>query len=323
MIDQVAQELAAEMGISIEKATGYASGAAGKKVVDPSTLDEAKKALSLKPSFNFDGAKSDFVEAGKTSGFFTDSGSLLIETNVKVTSIEIPEDVKPKVDMTITSFVYAQTQDEMKTGIKNAVGSVGIDSYLDFSATDFTQVGVFLSAQIGSVSVATWLSSPEMTDIEAYKQNIMLIAGQIGLPITPTLSGDAMQKLVDISTLIRDNVTSTAQTDALAIALATNLGASFSTQAAQFSMQGMLLSSYIFQGVSQYQLGTQLAFEIGRQVGEAQASFEASGKFAGRKWGDAFLTVVGENVPFELLQVLTDLITPEVQRKLAEEESRK
>ena len=81
----------------------------------------------------------------------------------------------------------------------------------------------------------------------------------------------------------------------------------------------------LFRSVSQsrYQVGTILASELSRQVSEAQNSFEASGKNAGKKWGDAFLGVVGDNVPIELLQILVDLITPEVQKKLADEGSRK
>ena len=69
-------------------------------------------------------------------------------------------------------------------------------------------------------------------------------------------------------------------------------------------------------------IGNVLASELSRQVAEAQSTFNNSGKNAGQKWGSAFLGVVKDNVPFELLKILVDLITPEIQARLASERTR-
>jgi hypothetical protein len=43
-----------------------------------------------------------------------------------------------------------------------------------------------------------------------------------------------------------------------------------------------------------------------------------AGKDAGKMWGSAFLAVVGDNVPPQLISILTDLITPGIVSRLAQ-----
>lgn len=326
MIDQVAKELAAEMGISIEKATGYVSGAAGKSgLVDQSTIDEAKKKMVLSPSFSFDGAKNSMVEAGKAAGFFTETGTIDIPATITVSSLALDSTTLPTVELSVSKFLLGATKEEITSKLSNDVGDVKIYTVFDFSKTtsDITTFGAQLSTAIGNVSISTLLAIPQMTDVEGYKLQIMSLVGQIGVPIMPTLYGDWATNITDINAVFKTALTNTSVTDLIAIDFTNNLTTSFANQAGTMSLQGGALAGYLYAGFAAYPLGVTLAFEVGRQIGEAQASFEASGKNAGKTWGGAFLSVVGENVPFELLQILVDLITPEVQKKLADEGSRK
>lgn len=326
MIDQVAQELAAEMGISIEKATGYASGAAGKKVVDQDAIDAAKKALTITPTFNFSSASTDLMNAGKAAGFFTSDGTLEIPTTVKISSTALDPENLPKAEIEIIKFALGKTKEEFASEIASNVGAVNISTNLNLPKSDdaiWQQVRDAIKLSIGGVSIPTVLAIPTIGDVEGFKEQVMTTAGVIGIPITIAGAVTLAEDINALKMTIFNQLTAEEQMAYLAQTFSTNLGAAMSEQATQMGVFGVLLGTYIYQGFSQYQIGTILASELSRQVSEAHASFEASGKTAGKKWGDAFLNVVGENVPFELLQILVDLITPEVQKKLADEGSRK
>lgn len=326
MIDQVAQELAAEMGISIEKATGYASGAAGKQVVDQDAIDAAKKMLSLTPTFNFGSANTDLIEAGKAAGFFASDGTLEIPTTVKISSTALDPENLPKAEIEIVKFLLDKTKEEFASEISSSVGAVNISTNLNLPKSDdaiWQQVRDAIKLSIGGVSIPTVLAIPTMGDVEGFKQQIMTTAGIIGIPITFTGAATLAEDINALKMAIFNQLTAEEQMTYLAQTFSTNLGIAMTEQATQMGVFGTLLGTYIYQGFSQYQIGTILASELSRQVSEAQTSFEASGKNAGKKWGDAFLNVVGDNVPIELLQILVDLITPEVQKKLADEGSRK
>jgi replicative DNA helicase len=326
MIDQVAQELAAEMGISIEKATGYASGAAGKKVVDQDAIDAAKKALTITPTFNFGSASTDLMDAGKAAGFFTSDGTLEIPTTVKISSTALDPENLPKAEIEIIKFALGKTKEEFATEIAGNVGGVNISTNLNLPKSDdaiWQQIRDAIKLSIGGVSIPTVLAIPTIGDVEGFKQQIMTTAGVIGIPITFTGATTLAEDINALKMAIFNQLTAEEQMTYLAQTFSTNLGVAMSGQATQMGVFGTLLGTYIYQGFSQYQIGTILASELSRQVGEAQASFEASGKTAGKKWGDAFLNVVGDNVPFELLQILIDLITPEVQKRLVDEGTRK
>ena len=86
--------------------------------------------------------------------------------------------------------------------------------------------------------------------------------------------------------------------------------------------QGIMFAAHFFNGFSNSGVGRSLAFELNRQLSESESLIEASGKTAGGKWGQSFLEVVGRDVPFELLTILVNLITPEVKKRVAEERTR-
>jgi len=327
MIDQIARELAAEMGISIEKATGYVSGAAGKGgIVDQATIDAAKEKLKFKPTFDFSGAGNSLIEAGKSAGFFNENGAIEIPTTITVSAIAIDNTDFPDIELEVVKFFLGATKEEITSQLSNDVGDVKIYTVFDMSKTtnDISTFGEQLSTAIGDVAIKIVFAIPQMTDVEEFKKQIMSVAGQVGVPIKPVLYGDYAASILEINAVFREALTNTSATDPIAIDFTNNLMGSFANQAGLMSLQGGAMAGYIYAGFAAYPLGSLLAFEVSRQIGEAQSSFEASGKAAGKKWGSAFLNVVGENVPsFELLQILVDLITPEVQKKLADEGSRK
>lgn len=53
------------------------------------------------------------------------------------------------------------------------------------------------------------------------------------------------------------------------------------------------------------------------QINDNMAKLKDAGKSAGKAWGDAFTSVVGDNVPPALISILTNLVTPGVMAQMA------
>jgi hypothetical protein len=85
---------------------------------------------------------------------------------------------------------------------------------------------------------------------------------------------------------------------------------------------GKLISSFVRDGFNESNLGETIASSLATQLTSAQKSFEASATNSGKVWGSAFLKIVQQNVPVELINILTDLVAPEVQKKMQEGKER-
>ncbi len=324
MIDQVAKELADELGISIEQATGYASGAAGKPIVSEDAIKQANKSLSLKPNFDFGSAQADFQAAGQAVGLFDSAGKLIVTTGVVIESVSFDMTKIGVMDFPITPVV--SNPDAANAAVMQAIGMVNPVVYLDYSLINGGKGGVSaatnIAALVGNVMVGTYLAMPATDKIETWKQGLMSYVGSIGVPVsvlTPDLAA------VDTAILPMKNeiiIGLTSGMSPVAQMLVNNLQLGLDDNIMSIQLMGLNLGINMYQGFAQYPLGAILASELTRQVDEAQKTFENSGKSAGTKWGNAFLDVVGENVPIELLNILTDLITPEVQARLAGEGTR-
>lgn len=324
MIDEVSRELAAELGISIEKATGYVSGAAGvKPEVDAEKL---KGGLAFKPTYDFSSAQTDFTEAGKAAGFFSESGAILIDTTITISSLEIDEESLPKVSITINSFKLNKDATQVATDIAASVGAVNISTNLNLPQSDseiWKAINAAIKSNVGVVTFNTFLAVPSVTDLEDFKAQIFGLVGSVGVPVSVAISSSFDSDMISFKNFFIQGLASSDFATTIATTLSLNLTTAFSEQQTQLSLVGLNIGTYIYQGFAAYPIGQTLVYEIGRQIGEAQSTLEASGKNAGKKWGDAFLGIVGENVPIELITILTDLITPEVQKKLQEQDGRK
>ncbi len=323
MIEQVSRELAAELGISIEEATGYASGAAGGAgLISKEAITKTNSELKFKPEFDMSNTKNDLISAGKTAGLLDEAGQILIEAAVKITNVNIDTSTLGVIGIpTVPIVTGTPTTNAQK--VLDMIGTVSAPVYLDYTKINGSPTASEnIVGLIGNVEAPVYLGIPTTTSIETWKQQIMSQTGSVGIPISVTAPaletvGAAFAPVYwEIHNTI---VGSMGFTGSMII---TKIGEALTEQTTNIQLLGLNLGINMYQGFAQYPLGAVLAGELSRQVDEAQKSFENSGKNAGRKWGEAFLGVVGENVPIELLNILTDLITPEVQARLASEGSR-
>jgi hypothetical protein len=324
MIDQISRELADELGISIEEATGYASGAAGGAgLISKEAITKTNSELKFKPEFDMSNTKNDLLAAGKSAGLFNEAGNIMIEASVSITSVDIDTSTLGVVGIpTVPIVTGTPTTNAQK--VLDMIGTVSTPVYLDYSTINGSpDAATNIETLIGNVEVPVYLGVPTTESVQTWINNITGQVGSIGIavnavpPADLSTVGPAFSPVyTEIHNALTARVPFTA-TDMLSI-----LTKTFADNVTQTQMIGLNLGINMYQGFAQYPLGAVLAGELSRQVDEAQKSFENSGKNAGRKWGDAFLDVVGENVPIELLNILTDLITPEVQARLAGEGTR-
>lgn len=81
------------------------------------------------------------------------------------------------------------------------------------------------------------------------------------------------------------------------------------------------LAESVLAGIDGENVGAAAAEKISAQL-SASSSLEGlaqAGRRAGRSWGDAFLSVVGDNVPEALIDMLVSLISPEIQAQQAQQ----
>lgn len=320
-IDQLAQEIAGEMGISIEEATALAGGAvggkAGKAKVDDFDLQkELNKINSLKPTLNFGDWSEGFILSGKESGLMDDSGAIKLPVKFDTSGGSLADAIMgggPGL-----GGLKMAVPTDAGDSIKEQVGTVQIATV---PTMEESTAKAALEAAGVTVSVMPTISDDELT---AYTE-LLKTTIQANLKVVPSLVFDTEAILTSVGLVknaIGNGIVDPDYINAIGTVFTSGLGSALVSQSVSFGIMGVQTGAFIYQGFVEYNLGAVLASELSRQLGEAQKSFESSANNAGKVWGNAFLDVVGKNVPFELLLVLTDLITPEVVKRVKEEKDR-
>lgn len=325
MIDQVATELASELGISIEQATGYASQAAGggSSLLSKNALEKTNDSLKFIPKWDLSNAKKDLIDTGKSVGLIDEAGKILIDTAVKVTSFFLPVDKIPDVNL-LGKIDLVKSSEEISDTITASVGWVPVKVYIDYSTINQgIAASELIKLAIGDITLPTFLAIPTTESVNVFMSNIISTVGAIGIPLTVSMTENTdqiNQALADLFNYISPSIPQFA--NGIAFLFSEDLLDSMAEQSENLKLVGYDLGYYILSGLFENSLGALIASELSRQIDEAQASFQNSGRNAGRKWGNGFLEVVGDNVPIELLDILTSLITPKVIAQLASQKNR-
>lgn len=68
--------------------------------------------------------------------------------------------------------------------------------------------------------------------------------------------------------------------------------------------------------------GAKIVTALSTEIEANTTGFEGAGRSAGTMWGSAFLAIVGENVPPQLVALLVSLVTPGVMERIARDQGR-
>lgn len=321
MIDQMAKELAGELGISVEKAAEYVGSASGKKrIVSQEELDALKEAYKIGPEFNMSGAKDKIQKAGKDSGVINSDGNIYIPFMLEPaknaeggTTLFVPGFDAKTIPAVAVPFQLTPDPAAAPLVVSPITVTAVPQIELPPSSTD-TQTSALTIPIYPAIDKEKMLAAQEEAKGELNKFNAPLPMSYD--PASAATAKEAMK------TDLKGALTDPEAMNAAGAEITANLGAAMTQQGTNLQVIGVTTGSQIFQGFATYNLGALMAGELARQLSESQKSFEASAKNAGTTWGSAFLQVVGQNVPFELIVALTDLITPEVLKKIQEAKGR-
>lgn len=322
MIDEIAKDLASELGISIEEATGAVTSATGMK--KPLSGDEIKKIISetkLTPTFDLSSSKKDFEQAAKDSGFADQNGKVFVNVTALINEVKKSDQLPPDA-LTITTGLKFPTQEVIQLAISGHFPSLYLNTNLKITKENLDGFTTILNSMM-ETNPALIYADLHVSSIEdfVYQTQTLLNLHSLTLPVD-FLSSTAEQFSTMLIPFAEQLKTSFEGEGGIAGSVAKALEDSMMNNQDILEFQGIMFAAHFFNGFSNSGVGRSLAFELNRQLSESESLIEASGKTAGGKWGQSFLEIVGRDVPFELLTILVNLITPEVKKRVAEERTR-
>lgn len=280
MIDEVATELAKEMGISIEDAKSLVGSAAGVKreLTDEEKqkiVDEKLSGLEASVGFKF-GTRESVIKSGVDSGFLNAEGYFALPAKLEVTSGMIGPVEKPK-----------EGEVEQPQGqIAFDTSAVMIPTTLNLDVAAFTtQIQEFNDSKVLTTAI-TFPFDTDNTQVAASAMNSFAVwANAFAMPENISTFSSAFGGVI-INAMVE--------------------------RSPDFVIAGVTVSMGVMNGFRSASVGTAIADEIAKQLVDNAAKIEQSGQAVGKTWGKGFLDVVGANVPLDLVNILTDLVTPEV-----------
>lgn len=314
MVDDIAQELAKELNITIEEAQAAVSGAAGikKKIPTKEEIDKILGENNMTPKWKMDGAREKFVEAGKAAGLLDENGYLFVDVAIKMgASGAIEGDYK----LQISSFTF----EDKNTLIENLQKATAINLLFtpwlpSTFATDFeTNVASKLPKTLALQVL------PAALELERWNNFISGIEGAVNnvdLTINPTISTTTFEStFAPIRTALAEGFVTQESIDLMVFNLSAGLGLGILQNQDAFTPNGALVAAFMINKFNEMNVGLMMANSLATQLQQAQKTFEAGAANSGKAWGDAFLKVVQANVPMELVRILSELITPQVEQQ--------
>lgn len=322
MIDEIAKDLAGELGISIEEATGAVASATGTK--KPLSGDEIKKIISeaqFTPVFDLSSSKKDFEQAAKDSGFADQNGKIFVSVTALISEVKKSDQLPPDA-LIITTGLKFPTQEVIQLAISAHFPSLYLNTNLRITKENLDGFTTILNSMM-ETNPALIYADLHVASVEdfVYQTQTLLNLHSLTLPVD-FLSSTAEQFSTMLVPFTEQLKASFEGEGGIAVSVAKALEDSMMNNQDILEFQGIMFAAHFFNGFSNSGVGRSLAFELNRQLSESESLIEASGKSAGGKWGQSFLEIVGRDVPFELLTILVNLITPEVKKRVAEERTR-
>ena len=321
MVDEIAKELAKELNITIEEAQAAVGSAAGIKKKPP-TKEEIDKLLgenNMTPKWKMDGAREKFVEAGKAAGLLDENGYLFVDVAIKMgASGAIEGDYK----LQISSFVFEDKTTFISNLQKAAAINLLVTPWLPSTfATDFeTNVASKLPKTLALQVL------PAALELERWNNFITGIEGAVNnvdLTINPSMSTDTFEAtFAPIRTALAEGFVTQETIDLMVFNLSTGLIMTILQNQDSFTPTAGLVGAFIVNKFNEMNVGMMMASSLATQLQQAQKTFETSAENSGKVWGDAFLKMVQANVPIELVRILSELVTPQVQQKTKDDKSR-
>lgn len=313
IIDEIARDLANELQIPIEEAKAAVGGAAGVKK-KPMTKEEVEKmfgGIDLAPKWDMTSGKQKFIDAGKKAGVLDDNGDLLVPVKLDVPKFE-GNAITGEYNIKITGFLLDSM---LTTRLQNSLGAIQLNfspnPTSEFYSGFKTNVLDYIAGKSAAVSIVPAAYDP--TKFDNWIAGVENFIGAIDINVNPTMSTETFEAVfAPIRQALTDNFITQEAADTMMFNLGAALGLGIYNQPDNFKWQGRYIGILMQQAFEETNYGQLMMDALAKQLTESQKTLEISAMNSGRAWGTAFLTVVQANVPVELINILTDLVTPRV-----------
>lgn len=325
MVDEIARELATELGISIEEAKAAVGGAAGvkKKPMTKEEIDKLFEGFNLAPKWDMSDSKKKFQEAGKAAGILDSEGNFLVPVKVSFEAMN-GDAIKGDYKIEISGFTFSDKA-KLIENIETGLGSVRVN-FSPNPTTEFylglkTNVYDYIANKSAAVKIVP--AAFDMTVYDNWVSGAENVISSIDVNINPTMSTETFEAVFSpIRTALQDTFITQETADTMMFNLGAAMGLAILNNMEGFEWQGRWIGTLMVDAFEEKNIGQTMADSIATQLTEAQKTFEGAAKNSAKVWGDAFLSSIKANVPIELIKILTDLVTPEVQSKLKDQKGR-
>lgn len=313
VIDEIAGDLAKELNIPIEEAKAAVGGAAGVKK-KPMTKEEIEKmfgGIDLAPKWDMTSGKQKFIDAGKKAGVLDDNGDLLVPVKVDFTALTnsvLPGDFSIKITTPLIDSMLGKK-------IEDTLPMIGL-KFSPNPSTEFylgikTNIYDYIAGKTANVEIVP--AAFDQTKYDNFLTGVQDMLGTVAVDITPTAGAINFDLIfAPIRETIKSGLFTQEDADTMMFNFGAAIGLGIYNNIDGFKWQGPWIGTLIQQGFEEKNYGQLMMDALAKQLTDAQKTLEISAMNSGRAWGTAFLTVVQANVPIELINILTDLVTPRV-----------
>lgn len=324
VIDEIAGDLAKELNIPIEEAKAAVGGAAGVKK-KPMTKEEIEKmfgGIDLTPKWDMTSGKQKFIDAGKKAGILNENGDLLVPVKVDFTALTnsvLPGDFSIKVTTPLVdSMLGKKIEDTLPEISLKFSPNPSTDFYLGLK----TNIYDYIAGKTAAVQIVP--AAYDQTKYDNFLKGVQDMLGDITVDVSPTAGAINFDLIFDpIRETIKTGLFTQEDADTMIFNLAAAMGfAVWNAPDNSFDFVGRSIGYVIQTSFEEKNYGQLMMEALATQLEQSQKTLETSAATAGKTWGNAFLSTVQANVPLELINILTDLVTPQVQKKSEGEKNR-
>ena len=314
IIDEISRDLANELQIPIEEAKAAVGGAAGveKKPMTKEEIEKMFGGIDLAPKWDMTNGKQKFIDAGKKAGVLNENGDLLVPVKVDFTALTnnvLPGDFSVKVTTPLVdSMLGKKIEDTLPEISLKFSPNPSTDFYLGLK----TNIYDYIAGKTAAVQIVP--AAYDQTKFDNFLTDVQDMLGDITVDVTPTAGAINFDLIFDpIRETIKTGLFTQEDADTMVWNLAASMGlAVWNAPDNSFDFVGRSVGAVIKSSFDEANYGQLMMDTLAKQLTDAQKTLETSAMNSGRAWGTAFLTVVQANVPIELINILTDLVTPRV-----------
>ena len=221
-------------------------------------------------------------------------------------------------------FDFGEKKDALQPGIDKGIldkdGNMVVTAKINFDTSSYpATIAAFTTPQKnpdGSTATNNVAITPtiDTSSVTTQLADLSTTVGEMNPIVVPVTFDDAAAAASAKNTFAQwaNGFLNPENVSLFGIMFSTSFANSLVEQAPAFNTIGMQTGVYIYNGFVEHGTGAAIVEELATQLMAAQSGIESAALSTGKIWGETFLSIIKGNVPLQLVNILTDLVTPEV-----------